>query len=287
LDAGSVIFTFFFLKRRRCSQGCDTHYVIPLATAKLAGVKKQKKTRKERKDDSKEAEVQKEAADSTNDLTGQAFETNGFSYSYNGALDDHDKYTIHPFPAFDPSSMATTTSSGGGGGGGGSCCGSKFAVAGPIWNPPMHSHSFLDHMMTFLTKGHENETRVPFLSTKDKLVAILSAMKAEEPGVPLHYHLPNMCFTLKISQPPMVKVQNALLNAGYTFSHFHRTKDGPSSIKTNAPPAFLWDVLRTWVETNPISGKRAALDTPGNRLLKQPKTFKVFECGCGCGYGCG
>ena len=46
---------------------------------------------------------------------------------------------------------------------------------------------------------------------------------------------------ISISVPPLVDFRSAILNAGYrvSFSHCH-----PLSIKTDAPPSVIWDLLQ-------------------------------------------
>jgi hypothetical protein len=59
----------------------------------------------------------------------------------------------------------------------------------------------------------------------------------------------------------------------YRVSASHRTGD---ALKTDAPPELLWDIMRTWVKTNPIASKRSDNpNSPGNRILAQEPVFPV------------
>ena len=46
------------------------------------------------------------------------------------------------------------------------------------------------------------------------------------------------------------------------------------SLKTNAPPSVVWDVMRRWVELHPIAeNRRKETDTVGYRLLSKAPTI--------------
>lgn len=49
----------------------------------------------------------------------------------------------------------------------------------------------------------------------------------------------------------------------------------PNVVKTDAPSKFLWDVVRTWIQSNPISDKHADKHEPFKNILAQPTEYKV------------
>jgi tRNA (guanine26-N2/guanine27-N2)-dimethyltransferase len=69
--------------------------------------------------------------------------------------------------------------------------------------------------------------------------------------------------------------RSAILNGGYKVSYTHMNK---TSIKTNAPAKFIWDVMRIWQSKHPISKKRSVKSTPATTILGKSTDFEVsFE----------
>lgn len=69
--------------------------------------------------------------------------------------------------------------------------------------------------------------------------------------------------------------RSALLNAGYKVSSSHARQD---SIKTNAPHAVIWDIMRAYAEqssTKRSAAERLNTDTPYYRLLTKASTIEV------------
>jgi tRNA (guanine26-N2/guanine27-N2)-dimethyltransferase len=61
-----------------------------------------------------------------------------------------------------------------------------------------------------------------------------------------------------------------LLSIGYKVSQSHAF---PQSIKTDAPPQAVWDVLRKWCELHPIKGTISE-SSPAQKILKsKPRYF--------------
>lgn len=51
-----------------------------------------------------------------------------------------------------------------------------------------------------------------------------------------------------------------------------------TSIKTNAPASEIWDIMRCWVKTHPVSKKRLIENTPAfNILATEPKKEHSFQ----------
>lgn len=63
--------------------------------------------------------------------------------------------------------------------------------------------------------------------------------------------------------------RSALLNASYLVSRSHATA---GSIKTNAPPEFIHDIMRKWVETHPVKIENVAKGSPAIKLLEKKMT---------------
>lgn len=66
-----------------------------------------------------------------------------------------------------------------------------------------------------------------------------------------------------------------MLSTGYQVSQSHCYQQ---SIKTDAPPNVVWDVLRKWCETNAPSKDKLSETSPGYRILeKEGKAVVLFE----------
>lgn len=82
---------------------------------------------------------------------------------------------------------------------------------------------------------------------------------------PLYYTLDKLTSTLHCETPSMLIFRSAILNAGYRVSYTHMHKN---SIKTNAPAKVIWDIMRCWIKTHPVSKKRSIENAPGYNILK-------------------
>jgi hypothetical protein len=68
--------------------------------------------------------------------------------------------------------------------------------------------------------------------------------------VPLYVSLHSMSATLKCTPPSATLFRSAVVNAGYRISGSHAN---PLGLKTDAPMAVLWDIMRCWVCTINLS----------------------------------
>lgn len=64
------------------------------------------------------------------------------------------------------------------------------------------------------------------------------------------------------------------MGAGYRVSSSHCA---PNSVKTDAPQSVVWDVIRTWVQTHPVSEKRLKDPIAKTILSKLPTTEISFD----------
>jgi hypothetical protein len=79
-----------------------------------------------------------------------------------------------------------------------------------------------------------------------------------------------MCNTVHCTQPPLRTFKSAILNAGYKVSGTHACPDG---IKTNAPNSVLWDIIRKWVQLNPV--KNISETSPAHSILSKQSSIDV------------
>ena len=145
-------------------------------------------------------------------------------------------------------------------------CGKDFYIGGPIWSDPIHDRDFLQNMLDHLTSDGG------YLGTLKRMTGLLTVAKEELPDCPLFYELSMLSKTLHTTCPPLATFRSALLNAGYRVSLSHAC---PKSVKTNASPSFVWDVMRCWAKLNQV--KLREPDTVAGALLRvEPSTGVDF-----------
>uniref|UniRef100_A0A8B9FLC9 tRNA (guanine(26)-N(2))-dimethyltransferase n=1 Tax=Amazona collaria TaxID=241587 RepID=A0A8B9FLC9_9PSIT len=74
--------------------------------------------------------------------------------------------------------------------------------------------------------------------------------------------------TAPLCAPP----SSALLHAGYRVSLSHACR---TAVKTDAPPAVLWDILRCWVRLHPVKRERLTDTSPAARILAVEPTLQA------------
>ena len=113
-------------------------------------------------------------------------------------------------------------------------------------------------------------------ASRMRLAGTLAAMQAELPDVPVHWDLAQITSTVKTTAPKMGWFMGCLEAAGYRASPVHTSAQG---IKTDAPAHVVWDVMRLWAESNPLSEWQGQRHSPGNAILAQTRTttFPGFE----------
>jgi len=150
-------------------------------------------------------------------------------------------------------------------------CSHKHHLGGPIWSAPIHDKTFVEDLLK-----HIEIKPLSVLGTHKRQVGMLNVIYEELPNVPLYYSIDKMCSILKMEIIPMLKFRSALLHAGYQVSYSHAYKN---SVKTNAPPLILWDILRCWNKIHPVKEKRLVEGTPTAIILsKEPeKQYNVND----------
>ncbi|KAG0258329.1 RNA methyltransferase tRNA(m5U54)methyltransferase [Mortierella polycephala] len=145
-------------------------------------------------------------------------------------------------------------------------CGSKFHVAGPMWGKQLHSVPFIDRMLNHVKDASE------LYKTQPRILGMLSVCK-EEIESPFYYTANGLSGIVHCTSIPLLHVSSALLHQEYKVSGSHATQ---GSIKTNAPPSVVWDIMRSWVKLNPV--KNVKPESPAGRILAvEPKKIANFE----------
>lgn len=105
--------------------------------------------------------------------------------------------------------------------------------------------------------------------TSKRLTGMLTVVSEELDDVPLYYAIDKLCCVVKLEIIPSLKFRSALLHAGYRVSYSHACKN---SVKTNAPPSVLWDILRSWHKLFPVKAERMLEGSPVKNILSvEPK----------------
>lgn len=124
--------------------------------------------------------------------------------------------------------------------------GASYTVGGPIWSEPIHDKEWIKGVLEVLKESKEK------FKSFDKVRGILINCSDELSDVPLYLDLHETCKTLRASIPRQEAFKSAIINAGYRASPTHCLRTG---IKTDAPWALIWDILRCWVKEHPVNVK--------------------------------
>nr|CAB3267254.1 tRNA (guanine(26)-N(2))-dimethyltransferase [Phallusia mammillata] len=143
-------------------------------------------------------------------------------------------------------------------------CGHKHRVCGPFWGEPLHNLDFVKGIISLLQRFPNR------FKTAERILSILTMITEELPDVPFYYVNDELSKVLRVSAPSMKIVRSAILNAGYRVSSFHSSA---ASIKTDAPPLVIWDIMRKFVASLPQTRKKPLPDgTPAKAILSKPIT---------------
>ncbi|XP_017464129.1 PREDICTED: probable tRNA (guanine(26)-N(2))-dimethyltransferase [Rhagoletis zephyria] len=149
-------------------------------------------------------------------------------------------------------------------------CGHKHHMGGPLWSNPIHDKDFVNELLQTIEQKPLSD-----LGTQKRLQGVLSVVHEELHDVPLYYVLDKLCCVLKLENIPVLKFRSALLHAGHRVSFSHACKN---SIKTDAPAAVLWDILRCWAKRHPVKSNRMVEGTPLKAILeREPEKEYIFD----------
>lgn len=117
-------------------------------------------------------------------------------------------------------------------------CGFPYSIGGPMYAGPIHDADFVERVIK-LAKVADPK----IYGTLDRIEGMLT-LAQEELKNPHYWSINRMAKILHCQSPPQRLVASALLNAGFHVSGTHART---GCIKTDAPPAFMWDIMRDWV----------------------------------------
>ncbi|XP_029440973.1 LOW QUALITY PROTEIN: tRNA (guanine(26)-N(2))-dimethyltransferase [Rhinatrema bivittatum] len=148
-------------------------------------------------------------------------------------------------------------------------CRQRHQVGGPIWAESMHD---LDFVQGVLKAVRSNPGR---FKTSDRIQGVLSMVLEELADVPLYYTLDNLSSIIHCNTPSLLQFRSAVLHAGYRVSLSHACK---SAIKTDAPAAVIWDIMRSWEKNNPVKRERLSTTSPAFHILStEPSLRACFD----------
>uniref|UniRef100_H2ZLY0 tRNA (guanine(26)-N(2))-dimethyltransferase n=1 Tax=Ciona savignyi TaxID=51511 RepID=H2ZLY0_CIOSA len=146
-------------------------------------------------------------------------------------------------------------------------CNHRHKIGGPYWGSAIHD---LDFVNKVLTSVKSFPTR---FGTAERIIGMLSMVVEELPDIPFYYVTDELSMTLRCGSPPSKLIRSAILNAGYRVSGFHGRVN---SIKTDAPPTVIWDIMRTWGQSQAIKTEKLKEDSAAKFILnKEIETKKI------------
>lgn len=147
-------------------------------------------------------------------------------------------------------------------------CNHIHQIGGPIYLGPLHNVDFVSKIISRVLDEPEK------FKTSKRIEGMLS-MVAEEMDTPLYYEVDGLYQVVHCSPMKIIDFRSAVLNAGYKVSFSHACKN---SLKTDAPNVVIWDILRAYVEKNPVNPKRLEPGSAGYNILSQKQSIEVnFE----------
>lgn len=138
-------------------------------------------------------------------------------------------------------------------------CGSIFRLGGPMWAESLHQPDFVSGLLA------EVKSSPLLYKTSDRIQGLLTVVSEELHDVPLYYVLDQLCATVHCNSPKMLAIRSAILEQGYRVSLSHANAN---AIKTDAPHHVLWDIMRCWVQQNPVKAHSAS--SPATAILSKP-----------------
>lgn len=119
-------------------------------------------------------------------------------------------------------------------------CGGALMLGGPVWAAPLCDAAWVRAVLAHV----DAQPAAVFPHTRARIRAVLGAVLDEVADAPpLFLALDALCHTLRVSMPPRAVVEHVFRAAGYRLSVSHTN---PQALKTDAPQAFVWALLKQW-----------------------------------------
>ncbi|XP_068607214.1 tRNA (guanine(26)-N(2))-dimethyltransferase [Brachionichthys hirsutus] len=145
-------------------------------------------------------------------------------------------------------------------------CGQRHQMAGPLWAEPIHDSAFVQRVLSAVSA---NPSR---FGTSKRIEGMLTMVAEELEDVPLYYTVDTLSSTIHTNTPPLLQFRSALLHAGHRVSLSHACKN---AIKTDAPPAAIWDIMRCWEKVNPVKREKLSEASPAFKILSSKPSLQA------------
>ncbi|NWH97490.1 TRM1 dimethyltransferase, partial [Tichodroma muraria] len=145
-------------------------------------------------------------------------------------------------------------------------CHHRHQVGGPVWAEALHDPAFVEEVLAALERSPGR------FSTEPRLQGMLSVIAEELSDVPLYYTLDGLSSTVRSNTPSLLQLRSALLHAGFRVSLSHACRN---AVKTDAPPAVLWDIMRCWAKLHTVKRERLPDSSPAARILAVEPTLQA------------
>lgn len=151
-------------------------------------------------------------------------------------------------------------------------CDGRMKLGGPFHIGPLHDKAFVERCLDACEESAM--ANLPGITSWKKIKGLLTAISEECHEIPLHYSLPQLCKCLKLPPLPLKQFKGTLASLGFKVSHFHRE---PEAVKTDAPNAIVFDLMRLWAEENPPRVCPLPSVLKKEFTLKRPIEWKTEE----------
>jgi len=151
-------------------------------------------------------------------------------------------------------------------------CGGRVKLGGPFYSGRLHDPDFVQRCVAACDEDARSD--LPGVTSWRKIEGLLTAISEEDPDAVLFYRLPQLCKGLKLPPMPLKQFRGTLTAQGFKVSHFHRD---PEALKTNAPNAVVYDLMRLWAEEHPKDKSPLPELLAKEFTLKRPIEWSVEE----------
>lgn len=144
-----------------------------------------------------------------------------------------------------------------------------------MWAGPLHSAAFVERFLAILPAVDDGTTYGTVPRIAGMLQTALQEVSLEDS--PFFYMPARLSKTLHCESPPNAALRGALMGLGYKVARSHCR---PSSIKTDAPPSVVWEVMKRWLQQKPRKEDAVKAGTPGFNILQKthaPDLNVVFD----------
>uniref|UniRef100_A0AAQ5YXZ2 tRNA (guanine(26)-N(2))-dimethyltransferase n=1 Tax=Amphiprion ocellaris TaxID=80972 RepID=A0AAQ5YXZ2_AMPOC len=131
---------------------------------------------------------------------------------------------------------------------------------------PIHDLAFVQKVLSGVSG---NPSR---FGTSKRIEGVLSMVTEELEDAPLYYTVDSLSSTVHCNTPPLLQFRSALLHAGHRVSLSHACKN---AIKTDAPPAAVWDIVRCWEQANPVKREKLSPTSPAFKILSTKPSLEA------------